>query len=91
MGAWFKHEHLDTEIVRMTPYLSLQWLDRAHEPPGARRLAIENARFPAITEDRIETVEVVDLGVLPSVGDLPVTQVAKALWAVTTCWVLSRR
>jgi len=91
MGAWFKHEHLDTEVVRLTPYLSVQWLDRDHMPPGANGIAISNARFPELPDDPVETVEVVDLGVIPAVNDLPMNQVAKALWAVTTCWVLSRK
>ncbi len=91
MQAWFSHQHLDTEVVRITSYLSLQWLDRQHMPPGARGLSIAASRFPEPKEERTETVEVVDLGVLPAADDLPMAQVARALWAVTTCWVLSRR
>jgi len=91
LAAWFQHRHLDSEVVRMTPYMSVQWLDRAHWPPGARGLSIANARFPIAPEEPIETIEVVDLGLLPADEALPVAQVARALWAVATCWVLSRR
>jgi hypothetical protein len=91
LEAWFKHRHLDSEVVRQTPYMALQWLDRAQWPPGAAGLAIANARFPPVPEEPIETIEVVDLGVLPADDRLPNRQVARALVAVVSCWVLSRR
>ena len=89
--AWFRHQHLDSEVVRLTPYMSVQWLDRSQNPPGAAGLSIANARFPPVPEEPIETIEVVDLGLLPAREGIPAAQVARALWLVATCWVLSRR
>jgi hypothetical protein len=93
LGAHFNHLDLDTEVVRMTPYFAVQWLDRAAWPPGAAGLPLQASRFPAPAADRtlVETVEVVDLGPLPSDRPIPVDLVARALIAVVLGWVRSRR
>ena len=91
LEAWFQHRHLDSEVVRRTPYMALQWLDRSQWPPGAEGLEIAHARFPQVPEEPIETIEVVDLGVLPADDGLPSLQVARALMTVVSCWILSRR
>lgn len=87
MNAWFTHHRLDTEVTRKTPYLSVQWLNRAADPPGAFGVPLASARFP---EPKLESmtqeyVQVVDLGVLPSDSDPDL--VACGLWSVVTCWV----
>jgi hypothetical protein len=85
MGRWFGHEHLDTEIVRITPYFSAQWLDRAAWPPGVAGLTLQSARFPEPSRQlaRVDTIRAVDLGVLPLDESLPRDLVARALvWAV---------
>ena len=93
LARWFGHAHLDTEIVRLTPYLAFQWLDRAHEPPGAGGLLLERSRFPEPGEERATApaVESVDLGPLPVDPELPLALVARALIAVASGWALSRR
>lgn len=92
LGAHFGQEALDTEVVRLTPYLAVQWLDRQAPVPGAGDLPLAAQRFPDPREDAtVDTIEVVDLGPLPVDPELPREQVAKALVTVVTCWVLSRR
>lgn len=87
MGAWFTHHRLDTEVTRRTPYLALQWLDRAADPPGAFGVPVASARFPEARLESLtqESVQSVDLGVLPAESDPEL--VADALWATVTLWV----
>ncbi|NCG18332.1 MAG: hypothetical protein GWP91_04875 [Rhodobacterales bacterium] len=90
--AWFTYEGLDSESVRLTPYLSVQFLDRSQATPGSAHLPIAAQRFPEPRDDHtLQTLESVDLGVLPSDSGLPVDQIARGLIAVTGCWALSRR
>lgn len=92
LAARFGQDALDTEVVRLTPYLSVQWLDREAEVLGAGDLPLAAQRFPEPREDgTVDTIEVVDLGPLPADPQLPRDQVARALVTVVTCWVLSRR
>lgn len=93
MDAWFTVAALETEVVRLTPYFSLQWLDRAVWPPGVEGQPLELARFPVPDAKgaTATTTEVVDLGVLPAREDLPVELVARALVTVVTAWVVHRR
>lgn len=91
--AHFDQSELDTDVVRLTPYLALQWLDREVWPPGVPGLPLDAARFP---EPRSEgatatTLEVVDLGPLPADEGLPVDLVARALIAVASAWVATRQ
>ncbi|MCB9674155.1 MAG: hypothetical protein H6737_03510 [Alphaproteobacteria bacterium] len=87
MAKHFTHHELDTEVTRNTPYFCMQWLDRTADPPGARGLPVQRARFPeplseALTQDY---VEVVDLGVLFEGTDPQL--VARGLWATVAFWV----
>jgi hypothetical protein len=92
VGGVFNHEHLDTESRRETPYLCLGWLDRAEDPPGGRGLPLQAQRFPEPGgRADISSIAVVDLGVLPVDPELPLALVARALWAVVVCEVLSRK
>lgn len=91
LGAHFNQAGLDTEVVRLTPYLSVQWLDRQAPVIGVGELPIAAQRFPVPPDDAVETIEAVDLGVLPVDPELPSAQVARALVATVACWVLSRR
>lgn len=93
MDAWFKMRHLETEVVRLTPYFSLQWVDPTAWPPGVEGQPIEHARFPELDPAgaTAETTEVVDLGVLFADDALPTDQVARALITVVTAWVVHRR
>lgn len=93
LGAWFSQRALDTDVVRLTPYFSLQWLDRSAWPPGVEGLPLANARFPE-PDDRdatATTLEVVDLGPLPLDDQLPAEIVARALIAVVSAWIVHRR
>lgn len=90
LGARFTQQGMDTEVVRLTPYLAVQWF--ARPALGSAGLPIAAQRFPDPQDSvGVVTVEVVDLGVLPSESDFPVAQLAKALVAVVVAWVLSRR
>ena len=92
LGRWFTQHHLDSEVVRKNPWMSLQWLDRQAEVPGSRGLPLGSQRFPEPRDDGVQpTVEVVDLGVLPDNDDLPLDQVARALVATVSLWLLTRR
>lgn len=87
MGAWFTHHKLDTEVSRLTPYFSLQWLDREAEEPGAFGQPLAHARFPEAKMEAMtpEAVQTVDLGVLPAHSD-PVL-VAHGVFALVGTWV----
>ena len=92
MERWFGQEHLDTGVVRLTPYMSLQWLDRQAWPPGVAGLPLQHQRFPEPAEQAAtaQTIESVDLGVAPhESGDDEL--LAKALLFVVCGWVASRR
>lgn len=91
LERWFTLDAFDTDIVRLTPYLSLQWLDRSAPVPGCGGLPLEAQRIPEPRDDDVErTVESVDLGPLVPVDDLPLEQVARAVVAVTGLWILTR-
>jgi hypothetical protein len=96
VGTWmaqhYTQRELDTEVIRLTPYLALQWLDRAQVPPGALDgVPLQVRRFHEPDHARVErAVEPVDLGPLPVDPELPLERVAQALVAVVACWVLSR-
>jgi hypothetical protein len=93
LAASFVQRELETDVVRLTPYLAVQWLDRAAWPPGVRGLALDAQRFPEPDAEgaTATTVEVVDLGPLPADGGLEPGLVARALVTVTTLWVATRR
>jgi hypothetical protein len=90
---WFGQEHLDTGVVRLTPYMSLQWLDRTVWPPGIDGLPLAHQRFgePAMQAATAVTIESVDLGVMPHRGGASDRQLARALVVVVCGWVASRR
>jgi hypothetical protein len=91
LAARFKQTELDTDVVRLTPYLAVQWLDRAAWPPGVPGLPLQNARFPEPSGENATatTIESVDLGPLPP--EAPADLVARALIAVVAGWVATRR
>ncbi len=93
MASHFSARSLDTEVNRVTPYLSVTWLDRGAVPPGVVGLPVASARFPApaATERVPSSVETVDLGLLPADPELPVETIAQGLYALVTLWVLTRR
>jgi hypothetical protein len=90
-GAHFTQLHLDTEVVRQTPYLALQWLDREDEALGAGGLGLNHQRFGEVKEDAgsFRMVVPVDLGPLPVDEALPLDLIARALRFVITAWVLT--
>ena len=91
LGSHFNQVDMETEVVRLTPYLAMQWLDRAASPPGVEGLPLQDQRFiEPETRSAIETLEVVDLGPIPTVHDLPRDLVARALVIVTGLWALTR-
>lgn len=83
--TFFRHTALDLEAAREVPYLSLAWLDRSADPPGALGIPLERARFPAPADPDAprRSIRVVDLGVLPLDPELPLDSVAEALVGVT--------
>jgi len=92
LGAWFTYGRLDSESVRLTPYMSVQLVDLSCRQVGLPGLPLANQRFPDPRDDgTLQTLESVDLGPLVVTPDLPLDQVARALIAVTGCWVLNRR
>lgn len=93
MGRWFGQHHLDTGVVRLTPYMSVQWLDRTVAPPGLPGLPLQHQRFPPPAEQSATatTIESVDLGVLDHAGGPDDAVIAKALCFVVAGWVASRR
>jgi pimeloyl-ACP methyl ester carboxylesterase len=91
MAHWFGHAQLDTDCVRQTPYMALQWLDPTVEPPGVVGLPLSEARFPLPGEGPFPMVEVVDLGPLLVSSPPPSDLTAKALVGVVCGWILTRR
>ncbi len=93
LGQHFRQSALESEVVRLTPFFAVQWLDREAWPPGVSGLALEDQRFPEPDDkdSTATTLEVVDLGPLPASPELPVAQVARALIAVVASWVVTRR
>jgi hypothetical protein len=89
MAAWFTHRSLDTEIVRMTPYFSIQWLEREAWPPGINGLPLASSRFPVPEADSSvpPAVQSVDLGPLWASSSAPVEQIARALQVFLACWL----
>ncbi len=92
MGRWYSQQHLDTEEVRLTPYMSLQWLDRSGAEAGTARQPVAWARFPLPAQHStdVETIESVDLGVLPRPGGPDDELLAKALLFVVAGWATQR-
>ncbi|MEO0602227.1 MAG: hypothetical protein AAF211_12370, partial [Myxococcota bacterium] len=92
MRGNFRTKTLETDVVRLTPYFAVQWLDRSVEEPGISGLSLSAMRFPEPEHDAsAKTVEVVDLGPLPVDADLPLDLVARALVVCVSAWVTSRR
>jgi len=91
MAHWFGHAQLDTDCVRQTPYMALQWLDPSLDPPGIEGLPMSEARFPPPAEGPFPMVEVVDLGPLLVSRPPPSDLTAKALVGVVCGWILTRR
>jgi hypothetical protein len=99
LGARFRHELLDTEIIRLIPYMAVQWVDPKTSPLGAGGLPVGAARFPEpqyvggrfLQPKEAPSVEVVDLGVLVPDPDLPLEEVVDALRLVCALWSLTRR
>lgn len=87
----FDHHSFDLEKAGVIPFLSMQWLDPAHEPPGAYGLRVEQARFVTPPQQKMtaEAIEAVDLGVVHV--STPAALVAQGLMAVVSCWVCSQR
>lgn len=91
--AHFAHAALDTELVRLTPYFGVAWLDRGDASLGGAGVALHHQRLPepagrGLSDDFVQSV---DLGVLPLRDDLPVGQVARALALFVACWVRVNR
>jgi len=93
LAASFVQHELETDVVRLTPWLAVQWRDPDVQPPGLRGLPLAAQRFPTPDAEgaTAQTMEVVDLGALPTDPALDPALVARALVAVTTLWVASRR
>lgn len=91
MARWFGHAELDTDCVRRTPYMALQWLDLNEGVPGVAGLPLSEARFPRPKQGPIEMVEAVDLGPLLVSNPPPVDLMAKALVGVVCGWVMTHR
>jgi len=92
LAAHFRMKALETDVVRLTPYFAVQWLDPAVVPPGIAGLPLESMRFPEPPEDAsASTVEVVDLGPLYADPESPVDLVARALVVTVAAWVANRR
>ena len=91
MGQWFGHGELDTDCVRRTPYMSLQWLDLNQVTAGVAGLPLSEARFPEPKSGPIDMIEVVDLGPLWLSNPPPSDLTAKALVGVISGWVLTHR
>lgn len=86
--AWFRHEHLDVEVVRQVPYAAVAWMDPLQCPPGAGGLPAASQRLPPARFvgaggflQPIEPVvlEVLDLGVLDPNHAPPVDALRDAL------------
>lgn len=92
LEAKFTQRDLETDVVRLVPYVSLQWWDRTCWPPGVERVPLQHQRFPdPRPDDGPEIADVADLGPL-FLGEAPgAPLVARALLAVTAGLVLSRR
>jgi len=93
MGHWFGQKKLDTDEVRLTPYLSMQWLDRDAWPPGIEGQPLQHQRFPEPSDQGVQlhTIESVDLGPIPVAGGPSDRTIAKALLFVVSAWVVARR
>ena len=87
----FGHGEMDTDCVRRTPYMSLQWLDLTETTPGVAGLPMSEARFPRPKPGPIEMIEVVDLGPLWVSTPPPHDLTSKALVGVVCGWVLTQR
>lgn len=93
LAAHFTQVGLDTDVVRLTPYFAVQWLDRDCWPPGIPGLPLQASRFPEPSGEGASAtiVEGVDLGPLPSDRPIPPELVARALIAVVIGWIRSRQ
>ncbi|TNE88281.1 MAG: hypothetical protein EP330_15270 [Deltaproteobacteria bacterium] len=90
MDANFRHEVLDTEANRLTPYCAMQWLDLDAGEVGAHGVSLGQARFgpPRGHQDALR-IESVDLG--PVVVGIDHGVLARALVATVAVLVLSKR
>lgn len=90
--SWFRHEHLDVEVVRRVPYAAVGWMNPAQSPPGAGGLPTASQRLPParfvgaggfLQPMEPEVLEVLDLGVLDPTRAPPVEILRDALvvWA----------
>lgn len=90
--AWFRHEHLDVEVVRRVPYAAVAWMDPTQSPPGAGGLPTASQRLPQarfvgaggfLQPMEPAVLEVLDLGVLDPTRAPPVEALRDALvgWA----------
>lgn len=93
LQSHYRHDVLDLEAAHQTPYFSIQWLDRSAEVPGACGLPIERSRFPTppMRGVRRQSLQPVDLGVLPAAEAFPTRLGALALWGVVTAWMRAQR
>ncbi len=86
--AWFRHEHLDVEVVRRVPYAAVVWMDPSQSPPGVGGLPAASQRLPKprfvgaggfLQPMEPAVVEVLDLGVLDPRHPPPVDALRDAL------------
>lgn len=90
MDAHFRHERLDTEAQRLTPYCAVQFLDWNADPPGAGGIGLASARFgPPKGLTEAPRIESVDLGPVPL--DTAPALLVRALAATVGVLVLSKR
>lgn len=88
----FRHQYLDTEVLRPIPYLSVQWCDIEEEPMGMAGVSVAAQRFP--TPDFVgretESIEAVDLGIVPPGSETDAAAIRATLRTLATMWVRSR-
>lgn len=87
LGHLLSGDQLGTEVARTTPYLSIGLFRPEADPPGLPGRPIEVQRFPQPTGEGLEAV---DLGVLPDDGEIPATELTRALLAFLACYLASR-
>jgi hypothetical protein len=89
----FRHGALDTERAQVTPYLSLAWADPSANRAGWGDLSLQAQSLPTPADSEAAPwgVRPVALGVLPPEPDLPVADVALALWLTVARLTCSRR
>lgn len=83
----FTHEALDTELARRVPYLHLAFADPGVDPLGEPGLPLAHTAWPTPPPSRVgrESVEVLDLGLLPGPrAALGAERLARALLIVVS-------